>query len=368
MQKTLEGAADIFVDDCLGVTRKGAVERDSELTRLFCTGLLGPDAWAVKKYELGRRLDWIGWSIDLDTQLVTIKRANFLKTLYGFLKVDMDRASVKELERLASWASRYSLILRSMRPFTPHLYAETAGMKGGRVLKSMKLEGRRAVVMWRGMLVLLRLDEATYARELSSFERREARVIMRFDSSLTGVSVSCWCGNSVIGVIGTRVNYGFDQKDSSYQNTMEFVAVALGFYILAIRGWHRVRVRLIGDSKTALKWANTELYKGALVFCPAFLYVVLGGRYDLWVGETQHISSEENHIHDDMSRGVSPLDRGFSARDIVEVGSDTAGGRVLALCDPSRKVDSMEELMIFWGSARACVAEVERTWLKPRQS
>ena len=75
------------------------------------------------------RLDIIGFTLALDTQLVTLTRRNFLRALYAFFAVDLDRgaATVRELERLAALALRYGQIYRVMRPSARALYSAYAG-------------------------------------------------------------------------------------------------------------------------------------------------------------------------------------------------------------------------------------------------
>ena len=75
------------------------------------------------------RLDIIGFTLALDTQLVTLTRRNFLRALYAFFAVDLDKgtATVRELVRLAALASRYGQIYQVMRPSARALYSAYAG-------------------------------------------------------------------------------------------------------------------------------------------------------------------------------------------------------------------------------------------------
>jgi hypothetical protein len=77
----IKGRCEMYVDDILGVTLKKWLEYDKECTYSICTNLLGPTAIAKHKWECGRRIDMIGWTVDLDISIVSIARKNFLKTL-----------------------------------------------------------------------------------------------------------------------------------------------------------------------------------------------------------------------------------------------------------------------------------------------
>ena len=63
----------------------------------MCTRLLGPGAVADDKTVSGRRIDVIGFTIDLYLDRVLISRKNHLKALHGFLNVDIDgKLSLRE--------------------------------------------------------------------------------------------------------------------------------------------------------------------------------------------------------------------------------------------------------------------------------
>ena len=66
----------MYVDDILGVCMLKDLESDLLLTCETCTDLLGPTAVADDKTETGRRLDVIGYIVDLDLQRVLIARKN----------------------------------------------------------------------------------------------------------------------------------------------------------------------------------------------------------------------------------------------------------------------------------------------------
>ena len=64
-------------------------------------------------------MDVIGYTLDLEKQVVTLSRRNFLKTLYLFFTVDTTAAvPVHTMQTIAALISRYSTICRYMRPFS----------------------------------------------------------------------------------------------------------------------------------------------------------------------------------------------------------------------------------------------------------
>jgi len=97
INRQIKGVTVVYVDDIIGVTHKNNLEHDKSICNKTCEGLLGSKAVAKHKWESGRRLDVIGWTIDLDKMRVTIARRNFLKTLYGFFAVnENEKVTVRE--------------------------------------------------------------------------------------------------------------------------------------------------------------------------------------------------------------------------------------------------------------------------------
>ena len=105
----------MYVGDVIAVSLvlKGTAERAKVDTT--CTRRLGKQAVAEDETETttpaNPRLDIIGFTLALGTQLVTLTRRNFLRTLYACFAV-----TLRELERLAVLASRYGQIFQVMRP------------------------------------------------------------------------------------------------------------------------------------------------------------------------------------------------------------------------------------------------------------
>jgi hypothetical protein len=177
----------MYVDDVIGIDMLADIEEDIKRCTEVCTKLRGPDAVATEKTEAGSRVEVIGYVIDLEHSLVSIARKN---TIYGFLTVDLSMpVSLKTAQRLASWASRYGLICRALRPFCGALNQLTAGRHDRDAKIRFTEEARIAVRMWRAMLYLVRYDEAKFKRTLGSFNADHPQYAAEFDSSLSGVGV-----------------------------------------------------------------------------------------------------------------------------------------------------------------------------------
>ncbi len=181
----------MYVDDIIGVCMTADLDQDLIVTRETCTDLLGPIAVADDKTETGRRLDVIGYVVDLDLQQrVLIARKNYLNALHGFASVDLDGSlTLRTAQKLASWGSRYGKICRVMRPFCGALNRMIAGRLDPYVTFPLSLEGRIAVKCWRAMLCLVRYQESRFTRTLESFSPAIPSSIREFDASLSGAGL-----------------------------------------------------------------------------------------------------------------------------------------------------------------------------------
>ena len=77
----------MYVDDIVGVSKRKELEHDLGAARRVCIELLGEravqDEKTVSTMDRDRRVDVIGYTIDLDKQVVTISRRNlFLKAMH----------------------------------------------------------------------------------------------------------------------------------------------------------------------------------------------------------------------------------------------------------------------------------------------
>ena len=198
----LNGRATMYVDDVIGVSLDTDVEQDLNTTRGVCTDLLGPEAVADDKTESGRRLDVLGYVVDLDIRRVSIARRNYLTALHGFLSVDLNGSmTLRGAQRLASWGSRYGRICRVMRPFSGALHRLTVGRTSPHASFKLSAEARVTIQCWRALLCLIRQDAAQFSRDILSFSPAPATIVAEFDASLSG-----------IGVIWSSFSQGAEEK------------------------------------------------------------------------------------------------------------------------------------------------------------
>ena len=203
--RILLGMALMYIDDIVGISKRSELQHDLDAARGVCTTLLGKHAVQDDKTlfttDKERRLAVIGYTIDLEKQVVTMSRRNLLKNMYLFFSTDTDRAvTVATMETIAALASRYSIICREMRPFSKALHGSFKGLTNERVSFRLKEDAVRSIEMWRAMLCMLAFDEARFARPFDSFGVRTANITIQFDASLEGAGFVIYKRHPISGV------------------------------------------------------------------------------------------------------------------------------------------------------------------------
>jgi ribonuclease HI len=277
--------------------------------------------------------------------------------------------SVREMQRLASLGSRYSMICVELRPFTRALYRAASGWKNRQATFLLKEEAKQAIRMWRAMLFLLSSAEVVFGRNLETFrENPVISWIVEFDSSLEGSGgllyridqdgVEVCLGGFAVALS----SFGF-ADDSSYQNTAEYIGVILGLVALAKIGVRGVDVELRGDSITALTWAETGRPRGSLVTNASMVFTLLCVALGLTVRRSTHISGEKNWRCDTLSRTDEPLREtmdkiGRGDSPAIDIPGDERAMRLFALCSPSLCTEGEERFRAFWKEIRELLASM----------
>ena len=307
LSHALKSSTTMYVDDIIGVGMVDHIDDDLAITKAICTDLLGSTAVADDKTEVGRRVDVIGYVIDLDRERVLISHKNFLTTLHGFSSVDLDgRMDLRTAQRLASWGSRYGKICRVMRPFCGALNRLITGRTATHASFLLSPESRIAIQCWRAMLCLVRYQEAEFTRTLTSFAPAAPVIIAEFDASLSGAGLIWYLRSDdaevAVGVCAVDLTFLLFKDDSSYQNLSEFLGAILAVLGHIVLGRQGQNVTLRGDSITALTWAITERPRGTIVTNASMIWALLCVAADVNVVEVIHLPGKDNVRCDALSR------------------------------------------------------------------
>lgn len=354
----LKGFMKWYVDDGMGISPinlnkygNDQVARDMAEVEKVVRSLLGSGSIASDKSERGRRMVFIGWCFDLNTLTVTMSERNMLKTFYAFFTIDPNSATLEQVEKVSSYASRYAVLCRQMQPYTTALYGCISMFKGSRVSRRrLSKLARNDIELWRAFLCLLHLDPGMYARPFESFRPRRASVLIEYDACLSGfgVGVSGWSESeqkyALLAYTRLAIPY-VTTNDSSNQNTCEYLAVLLGLLLIK----HTKCVKkgfafdLIGDNVTSLSWVKRGHVSSSLARRANVGMSLLEVDLDAMVADTFHIAGVYNVVYDGLSRGKSGSDVGLPPELAIEFGPDSLTVEYIRLCDPARELFSVDD-------------------------
>ena len=373
LRETLGLRAKIYVDDTIVASWIEDVDKDIENASSVMEDLCGPGSVADDKTEKtaasnGRRVDVLGYCVIVEEQLLTISRRNFFKTFYAFASVDLDKkVPVRSLERLASLASRYSLICVVLRPFCRPLYASYANLRRN-VSVTLSPAAVWAIKMWRATLCCTQLRERLFARSFVSFQPEADEYMIEFDASLEGIGVKVFDlqhtrdQELIVGAGALTLDFRLE-GDSSYQNSCEFIGALVGlvslFRYCARTGRPSPKVvSFRGDSITALTWVGNNNFRGEFSFCTATIFALVAARLKVQVARVVHLPKEENTDCDDLSRGQTVAE--VLGPGVEDWGLDDCQSvdRLLKLCNPTLFDHHCLRFESFWTSANDFVSSL----------
>ncbi len=361
LQVRVKGTVWAYVDDIMGICLKQDLEHNIAVIRDVCTGLLGPDAIAEDKWAWGRRLDLIGWDIDLEHWHVSISRKNCTKLIYGFFAMDITlEIMIDLLKRLAAWASRYTTVLRQAAPLTSVLYGQLTGHTTSAPSCKLNKATITTIQLWRILICMMELHPDKYTRTLDSFiPNTKHWGNIHFDASLTGLGVFITNDDGhVVAAAQVDIDHLNLKGNPKYQNTVEFMALTVGIIMLCNRGITNVSVKAIGDSVTSLKWAKRERFQGIRCTAVAMVYISLCTRYNITVGETEHIAGLHNTICDDLSRNVRSVAEVFPGiTDEMELTPQIIN-TLLRAADPSWTLTGDQDFSTLWNYIHSIIKEL----------
>ena len=361
----IQGEADMYVDDICGVSPTLFLEIDMANADTVVTHLLGPEAIATDKNEAGRRLEWIGWDIDLDKQLVTLSKRNLLKTIYMFFSFTMDAKLKKShVEAMASLASRCSMLTKQMRPYTLALHDCAAQYTNPNAERALPAPAQRDVVFWRVIFVAINFDEARLARRIDSFRKRPPTYMFEYDSSLSAFSVGVSSFDAVTGskallAEATILSPFAATVDSGKQNTYEYLAVLLGLLLSRHIGLRDFSYQLLGDSVSSLAWAANDRAASALARRANIGITVVAVDIQAQVAGTEHIPGLVNVVWDGRSRGKSMAEVGLDPTKEFIFTRDHPIHQFMALCDPDLPLVSYSDHIAFTSQLQSLLAAPE---------
>jgi hypothetical protein len=351
------GRLRMYVDDGCGVSIAIDAQAHLAIALHLIRLLLGDSAVNDEKVKMGRVLDMLGWSINLDEMTISASRRNLLKAIYVFFCIDTSiGVRLIDVQRLASMATRYSMVCRHMRPYTRALYAMQAMFhgRGHETRRGLSPAALSEIVMWRAFLCLLRFNEKAYARPLNSFRHQPPSYVIEYDASLQGLGVCVSRYTSptespqLMAYAAMSVPYTIVGSDSSYQNACEYTAVLLGLLILRALGVPSgFTYDLIGDSRSSLSWVARDGVRSSIAHNAHLGFTLVSVSLDATAASTHFIPSHSNAICDGLSRGLSGQQLGLPADLQFVLPCAHPVHRFISACDPVTELPSPEAHITF---------------------
>jgi hypothetical protein len=186
---------------------------------------------------------------------------------------------------------------------------------------------------------------------------------VQFDSSLKGFGffMTNLQSNDVLLVFSLTSQYQFSDFDneSRFMNTMEFISVIIIFCHLIAMGYSEKSIQLVGDSMTALSMSVKEAFKDPMSKRAAIVYMALVAMSNISIAGTTHVSSEDNIICDQLSRGTCPSELGYHIDQVGEINDFPILSKILEFVNPTITIgDSIEELISVVNQVQGLMTEL----------
>ena len=204
----------------------------------------------------------------------------------------------------------------------------------------MSEECKEDIKMWKAFLCVLGPFEKRFSRSLLSFDVREPTIKIEYDASLTGMGIIIseireeqeW---RIISHIG--MDFPFKEqvmKDSSYQNSCEFIAVVSAICILALMGYKNFSYCLYGDSVSSLSWCTRGDTSSTRARSAAIVFSLINIKIQAKLESTYHVKGKDNIITDKLSRGGKFSDLGLQEEQSLPLETVKLLQKLLILINP----------------------------------
>jgi hypothetical protein len=211
---------------------------------------------------------------------------------------------------MAAYASRYSLILEELKPFISIFYRSISSHKRNKFQRvPLSQELKLAMELWSLSIIHLKASGDLRSRPISSLVIPSDIIpdwIIHFDGSLEGAGFYISRTPLSEPIVAASFMYPERLPTSAFQNSSELIAIALGLHELRKRGCYGDRIYLIGDSTVALSWALDEKFKEGRSQKTAIIMTIVRLMHDFRVVGVEQITSKNNYITDELSRGSWP--------------------------------------------------------------
>ena len=253
------------------------------------------------------------------------------------------KVSIALIQRIASLASRTSLLNRHMRPYTHELHVITSGYTQPQIKIELTLLAQSDIIMWRSFVLLLISHPIQLTRSMESFRPHPPQYCFKYDASLKRIAVGVYTADNDELLVFAAVDLPFEvNSEARRQNTMEFLAIVFGLLLC----WRTARsdfyYNLHGDSMSSLAWAENDRVNSKLARRGNIVFTTLSLHLNATVSVATHIPGKLNIIYDGLSRLLTPSELGLDSSLEYNASNDEQMLSCLRLCDPDAALDTIE--------------------------
>ncbi len=254
------------------------------------------------------------------------------------------KVSIALIQRVASLASRTSLLNIHMRPYTHELHVITSGYSQPHIRITLTLQAQTDIIMWRSFVLLLVAQPTKLSRSMESFRAQASQYCFKYDASLTRIAVGVYTSDSDELLTFAAVDLPFAvNNEAKRQNTMEFLAIIFGLLLCWRTNKSDFHYNLHGDSISSLAWASKDRVNSKLARRGSIVYTTVSMHLNAQVAVTTHIPGKLNIIFDGLSRLLSPSDVGLDISLEYNACDDVTLLGFLHLCDPEATIDTIDD-------------------------
>lgn len=330
---------EIYVDDICGIS----VGEDNASEALSTTvntvsKLLGPEAANNDKcVKPTRKLEMIGWCIDLDERIVYPNEKAICKLIYYCEECAKTQGVApywRHFEALASSVRRLVIVYEGMEPFISALY--NMGVPKAHTPREKEM-GLICVDMWRvlGYAVYSMRNRLSVNFNSVGTRLMGTTVEITSDASPTGIGFVIRGGacQHLCWYAGYKLPY--ECVESQYQNIREYQGLILAMLALIKLEVKKVHIKWLGDNVSALQWTSKKIAKSQNAFWSCCVHTWLRVLADMHI-TAKHIPGITMGEVDGLSRGSgAPTLEGLGGIDLSTIlQNDSDIERILMICNP----------------------------------
>ena len=174
------------------------------------------------------------------------------------------KVSIALIQRIASLASRTSLLNRHMHPYTHELHVITTGYSHSQIKIELTLQAQSDIIMWRSFVLLLVAHPVKLSRSMGSFRSHPPQYCFKYDASLKRIAVGVYTADDDKLLVFAAVDLPFAvNNEARRQNTIEFLAIIFGLLLCWRTAKSTIYYNLHRDSMSSLIWAENDRVNGS---------------------------------------------------------------------------------------------------------